>query len=93
MAYQKPPMLWEVFCSPDSELTNHTLQAGLCAYRINLAGGFDLYCKDTSDGLRQLRRRHKPLARSFGSALLALFTVIGRTGSKGAQFLAGLSTS
>ena len=60
VVYQKPPMLWEMFCSPDSELTNQALQAGLCAYRINLAGGFDLYRKDTYDGLRQLRRRHKP---------------------------------
>ena len=60
VVYQKPPMLWEMFCSPDSELTNQALKAGLCAYRINLAGGFDLYRKNTYDGLRQLRRRHKP---------------------------------
>ncbi|CAL1142414.1 unnamed protein product, partial [Cladocopium goreaui] len=59
VVYQKPPMLWEMFCSPDSELTNQALKAGLCAYRINLAGGFDLYRKNTYDGLRQLRRRHK----------------------------------
>eukprot|EP00435_Cladocopium_sp_Y103_P030923 s2774_g7.t1 len=58
--YDRPPMLWELFCSPDSDLTNQALQAGLCAYRINLAGGFDLYRKDTYDGLHQLRRRHKP---------------------------------
>ena len=60
VVYQKPPMLWEMFCSPDSELTNQALKAGLCAYRIILAGGFDLYRKNTYDGLRQLRRRHKP---------------------------------
>jgi len=77
VVYQKPPMLWEMFCSPDSELTNQALKAGLCAYRINLAAALTSTARTPMMAYVNFDFATSP--RSFGSALLAPSTVIGQT--------------
>ena len=46
VVYKKEPVVWELFCSPHSTLTESCLQHGTKGVRINLANGFDLYKED-----------------------------------------------
>jgi len=38
---------WELFCSPESELSKQSDRYGFKAVRINLANGYDLYKAET----------------------------------------------
>ena len=60
IAYDKPPVVWEMFCSPESMLTKCVNKEGLTGVRINLAGGFDLYKKDSYVRLHALRQVQRP---------------------------------
>ena len=58
--YGKKPLVWELFCGPQSQLTTSCLENGLETMRINLASGFDLYKDETWDKLYGLYDRHRP---------------------------------
>ena len=58
--YGNKPVIWEVFCSPNSELSKQCSQNGMCAVRINLANGFDLYKDDSWNRLYGLYEVQKP---------------------------------
>ena len=60
VVYEQPPAVWEMFCSPESQLTEHVIQEGLHGRRINLASGFDLYKDKTYQDLQRLWRVHPP---------------------------------
>ena len=60
VVYEKEPVIWEVFCSPHSTLTEACLQHGMKGVRINLANGFDLYKDETWNGLYKLYEVQKP---------------------------------
>ena len=60
VVYEKEPVVWELFCSPHSTLTESCLQNGMTGVRINLANGFDLYKEDTWNGLYKLYEVQKP---------------------------------
>ena len=78
LIYNKEPVVWELFCSPESTLSQEVLKSGVRAVRINLAGGFDLYKAGTYDQLRSLWWTPKT-QEDFGSAVLASSTAIGVT--------------
>ncbi|CAJ1348895.1 unnamed protein product, partial [Effrenium voratum] len=50
VVYGKNPVVWEMFCSPESQLTEQVNREGLQGHRINLANGFDLYKEKTLYG-------------------------------------------
>ena len=60
LVYGKTPVVWEMFCSPESELTTCVNREGLCGVRINLAGGYDLYKDHTYERLGDLWRVQRP---------------------------------
>lgn len=60
LIYNKEPVVWELFCSPESTLSQEVLKSGVRAVRINLAGGFDLYKAGTYDQLRSLWWTQRP---------------------------------
>ena len=58
--YGDKPVVWEVFCSPDSELSHQCSLNGMEAVRINLANGFDLYKDESWNQLYKLYRKKPP---------------------------------
>ena len=60
VVYEKGTAVWEMFCSPESGLTNEVRKEGLDGVRINLSGGYDLYKSQTYVHLRQLRGKQRP---------------------------------
>lgn len=58
--YDKKPIVWEMFCSPQSELTKQCEHYGMEGMRINLANGYDLYKASTYDHLKELYCKKRP---------------------------------
>ena len=58
--YGKRPLVWEMFCSKDSELSNACLREGIPVQRINLAQGYDLYKPETYEALWKLFKVQRP---------------------------------
>ena len=52
--------VWEMFCSPHSFLTQACESEGLHCSRINLDNHFDLYRRQTYDGLHQKIKKERP---------------------------------
>ena len=76
--YGKKPLVWELFCGPQSQLTTSCLENGLETMRINLASGFDLYKDETWDKLYMDYMIVTDL-KSSGSALAAPTSATGLT--------------
>ena len=47
VVYDSKPVTWELFCSPESELSAQCDRYGFKAVRINLSNGYDLYRPET----------------------------------------------
>ena len=62
MVYDSKPLIWEMFCSPNSNLTAACHNQGLEAIRINLANHFDLYRDDTWSQVYTLYDNQRPKA-------------------------------
>ena len=62
VVYDDKPLVWEMFCSPESNLSNACNAHGLEAVRINLANNFDLYKDKTWDSVYELYEVQKPVA-------------------------------
>ena len=60
LAYGNEPCVWEMFCSPDSGLTNSCLREGLNSIRIGLSSGFDPYKKETYEVLKNVFKKQRP---------------------------------
>ena len=60
LVYGNEPCVWEMFCSPDSGLTNSCLREGLNSIRIGLSSGFDLYKKETYEVLKKVFKQQRP---------------------------------
>lgn len=60
VVYGKSPVVWEMFCSPESQLTEQVNREGLQGHRINLANGFDLYKEKTYTDLQRLWQAQLP---------------------------------
>ena len=60
LIYHKEPVVWELFCSPESTLSQEVLKSGIRAVRINLASGFDLYKPETYEQLKKLWLLQRP---------------------------------
>ena len=58
--YDSLPVTWEMFCSPESELSRQCEHYGFKAVRINLANGYDLYKESTYTDLKTLFLRQRP---------------------------------
>ena len=76
--YGKKPLVWELFCGSQSQLTTSCLENGLETMRINLASGFDLYKDETWDKLYMDYMIVTDL-KSSGSALAAPTSATGLT--------------
>ena len=59
--YDSKPIMWEVFCSPQSQLATSCEHQGFEVIRINLANDLDLYKADTYERIRDLARRKPPM--------------------------------
>eukprot|EP00438_Fugacium_kawagutii_P003967 Skav207534 [mRNA] locus=scaffold756:114473:122071:+ [translate_table: standard] len=62
MVYDSKPLVWEMFCSPESSLSAACERHGVKAVRINLANHFDLYKDSTWPQVYNLYNTQKPKA-------------------------------
>ena len=60
LIYDKKPLVWEMFCSPESWLTAACRSEGLKFSRINLAQGFDLYKPKVYEELKKKYKLERP---------------------------------
>ena len=60
IVYDQKPVVWEMFCSPHSNLTKACQDEGLHAVRIGLSTGYDLYKPETYVNLKTLFKRQRP---------------------------------
>ena len=60
VVYDSKPVTWELFCSPESELSKQSDRYGFKAVRINLANGYDLYKAETYEKLKGLCVKQRP---------------------------------
>ena len=58
--YDGKPLVWEMFCQKDSELSKACLREGIPVQRVNLHCGFDLYKDETYDRLWTLYKHQRP---------------------------------
>ena len=58
--YDGKPLVWEMFCQKESELSNACLKQGIPVQRINLHSGFDLYKDETYERLWTLFKHQRP---------------------------------
>ena len=56
----KKPYVWEMFCSPNSTITQCCEREGLNGVRIGLSTGFDLYKDQTYEDLKTVFKKQKP---------------------------------
>ena len=60
LIYDKKPLVWEMFCSPQSGLAQACEAEGIPTQRINLEQGFDLYKPATYPVLFELFKVQRP---------------------------------
>ena len=72
LVYGERPVVWEMFCSPQSELTNCCQKEGLNSIRIGLSSGFDLYKKESYEALKEEATSSQDLGEYYVQALLRL---------------------
>ena len=60
VVYDSKPVTWELFCSPESELSSQCDRYGFKAVRINLSNGYDLYRPETYVGMKELFVKQRP---------------------------------
>ena len=70
--YGPTPLIWEMFCSKDSRLTEACLKEGIPTQRINLHNNFDLYKAETYEDLWTLFLKQRP-KKFWISAMCTLF--------------------
>ena len=58
--YDGKPLVWEMFCQKDSELSKACLREGIPVQRVNLHCGFDVYKDETYDRLWALYKHQRP---------------------------------
>ena len=58
--YGKTPVVWEMFCGPQSNLSKSCEKMGMEPVRVNLANGFDLYKTSSWDKVHRLYRAQRP---------------------------------
>ena len=59
--HDRKPLMWEVFCFPQSQLATSCEHQGFEVIRINLANDLDLYKADTYERIGDLARRKPPM--------------------------------
>ena len=58
--YDSKPLVWELFCQKESELSQACLKQGIPVQRINLHSGFNLYTDEAYDRLWTLFKQQRP---------------------------------